>query len=415
MRNDTSFSRKENQDISILCMGDLCPHGKIQEACLSDAFYYIINEFKQEFHTSDFSLANLECPLTLSEDKIDKDGPCLKADPQTIKLIKACKINIINLSNNHIMDYGREGLSSTLKLLNENEIHPIGAGANLQNASKPIFLEKEGIRIAFLAFCETEFNIATPTAPGCAPMNPVKIIERLEEAKESSDFVILSLHCGSEHYPLPSPRIKSMCRSFVDHGASTIICHHTHIFEGYEVYKGSPIFYGLGNFLFDRKSRKDNPNWYRGFLVRLDLNQNKNVQFKLIPYTVNQKNMTLNHLDNMQADIFYKRLYFLTEIIQDDKKLNDLWIQYSLRQYHQWYAPTLTKCRIYFWKNVKKRNIIQWHYRTNESHHDIITTALAELKNKKKDIDKESITVLNELIGPVTVISKLKKKLRIWI
>jgi poly-gamma-glutamate synthesis protein (capsule biosynthesis protein) len=315
------------------------------------------------------------------------------------------------------MDYGKEGLAETIKVLDENGIFHLGAGFNVDEAKKPLIIEKNELRIAFLSFCETEFNMGSDDKAGCAPIELGSVCEAIQRARTEADLVIPLLHCGSEHYPLPSPRIKKQCRSLVECGASAVICHHTHTVEGYEVYQNIPIFYGLGNFIFGYrpKRRRSKQFWNRGLMIGIDFHKTGAVKFDVIPYFYDAGEIALKRLEGDRLKSFFDRLDLLNQIIEDDDKLERIWRQYSLRRYKSWYSPTLKKARLYFWRNKARRNMVLWHNRANESHNDVIMTALDALKKGKTAEDAEMTDLLDGLIGRQTKIMKIKRLIRAWI
>jgi poly-gamma-glutamate synthesis protein (capsule biosynthesis protein) len=105
----------------------------------------------------------------------------------------------------------------------------------------------EGLRIGVLGRCETQFGIALQR-PGAAALDPT-LYESIRKLKSEVDVVVLSVHGAAEMVPWPSPQWQDLLRSFVDCGADIVHGHHSHIPQGYEVYQGKIIFYGLGNFL----------------------------------------------------------------------------------------------------------------------------------------------------------------------
>lgn len=413
--------KEEKKDLSLLFIGDFCPLGSVEEACRSadtTDIDRIFEEFKVELKDKDLSIANLECPLTASDKTIFKDGPHIKANPAAVRMAKECEMDVLTLGNNHILDFGEEGLFETIRTLEDNGIAHVGAGRNIDEARKPLIREIKGVRIAFLSFCETEFNIGSKMKAGCAPIEIHEISIAINKAKEKerADIVIVLLHCGSEHYPLPSPRIKKQCRAIADSGAAAVICHHSHAAEGFEIYENVPILYGLGNFIFGifknpRRIRRGRA----GIMAKVDFNRSGAVRLEVLPYFYDPPKTTLVKMEKDRLNSFWNRYDLLTEIIRDDDKLGRVWRQYSLRRYKAWYSPSLKKARLYFWKNRAWRNMILWHNRANESHNDVILTALNELKKGKSTVDREAIDLLDELIGRETNIMKIKRLIRAWI
>lgn len=173
--------------------------------------------------------------------------------------------------------------------------------------------------LAVINCCEHEFSIASETTPGSNPLDPVAQFNQIIQARSNADYVVVVVHGGHEHHPLPSPRMKNLYRFFIDAGADAVVNHHQHCFSGYEVYKGKPIFYGLGNFAFDWDGKRDSL-WNQGYLVQLDLNSV--ITFEIVPYEQYGVSPSVSLLKS--SDIFYSDLSKLNAIIRDDKRLDEL-------------------------------------------------------------------------------------------
>jgi len=154
---------------------------------------------------------------------------------------------VLSLANNHIMDYGEEGLNETLDTLIQCNIKTVGAGRNLSEARKPVIFEVNGVNIGILAYCDT--YIAGRRRAGVAP---TKYIEQdIQNLKKCADFIVVSIHQGMDisEYPLKS-EVERM-HQIIDWGANIILRHHPHVVQGLEEYNGGIILYSLGNFVFD--------------------------------------------------------------------------------------------------------------------------------------------------------------------
>lgn len=223
-------------------------------------------------------------------------------------------------------------------LLQTKKIDYVGAGRNLAEAAKILYKEVNGLRIAIVNVCEQEWSIATETTSGSNPVNPLVQYYQIQEAKTNSDFVIVLHHGGIEHYRLPSPELKVLHRFFIDAGADAVINHHQHCFSGYEVYHDRPIFYGLGNFIFDDSS-KTNSTWNYGYMVELNLNSTKRkVSFKLHPYE--QCNGFVGIKMRTDIDAFEHEVSDLNRIIADDELLKKSWRDYAVRT-EAFYSPAI--------------------------------------------------------------------------
>lgn len=103
--------------------------------------------------------------------------------------------------------------------------------------------------------------------PGSAPIDLVDNYQQITAAKKLADVVIVTIHGGNEYFPYPRPGLRKMCRHFIDLGVDAVICHHPHVPGAYEVYEGKPIYYSIGNLVFDQNLPK--PGWEEGYFVEL--------------------------------------------------------------------------------------------------------------------------------------------------
>ena len=195
-------------------------------------------------------LANLEGPICANQlSRSNKVGVCLHSD---VAKLGGWGIErfAFSLANNHMMDFGEEGLRQTKTALTSHGIPFAGAGDSEEDARKPMILEENGKRIAVFCCCERQFGMATENSAGCAEKG-VWLYNAIREVKKSSqaDFVVVSCHAASEYTPWVCPALHDFYHSLIDAGADCIHGHHAHVPQGYEEYKGCPIFYGLGNFV----------------------------------------------------------------------------------------------------------------------------------------------------------------------
>jgi len=312
--------------IKIVFTGDLCPHERIEKLVSEGQYDKIFNDFIEVFRNNDLNVVDLECPLTESTTGRPKTGPHQKADPQTARLLSHAGIGLACMANNHIMDYGSPGAVETMKLLKTAGIETVGIGRNNSEARNAFSLDIKGRRIAILNFADNEFLTAPGSNFQCNPIHPVHNYEDITNAKRDHDFVLLNMHGGNEFYHLPSPRIKELYRHYVNIGADAVISQHTHTISGYEVYEGKPIFYGLGNFIYDWPG-KINSSWNRGFAVRLNITEN--VDFEIIPFEQCNEKPGVFKLDEAGRQVFQDRIQELNAIIANDELLEREFINYG--------------------------------------------------------------------------------------
>lgn len=249
--------------------------------------------------------------------------------------------------------------------------------------------QKEKGTLAIVNCCEHEFSIATATTAGANPLNPIQQYYNIQEARTKADYVLVIVHGGHEHYALPSPRMKETYRFFIDAGADAIINHHQHCYSGYEIYHGKPIFYGLGNLLFDHKSERHGP-WNEGFMVSLRLDKQTLPQFELYPYTQCNERPSVIPMNEAERKIFAERIDKLNQIISNEDQLNttfETWAQKTSRNFLVPFQPycTRTAKRLFvhgllpsFITRKKRYQIL--NYLNCEAHLDKLRTVVSKLK-----------------------------------
>lgn len=381
--------------MKIIVAGDYCPQDRVL-ALIDSGDYSFLKGTKSLLSGADYSIVNLECPVVVRDAKpIEKCGPNLCCGKKAIEALKEVGFSCVTLANNHFYDYGNEGVEQTLNACGEYEIDTVGGGGNLQKASMVLYKEIEGKCIGIVNCCEHEFSIATEDSAGSNPLNPIQQYYTIKEAKLKAGYVIVIVHGGSEHYQLPTPRMKELYRFFIDAGADAVINHHQHCYTGYEVYKKKPIFYGIGNFCFDNPLKR-NSIWTEGFLVQLDLDE-EGVKFELFPYTQCDKMVGVHMMDEAQKFKFNNSIEERNSIIQDDKLLKAEFDKFSkIRRNDLLISVMPYKSRIMrylaykgFFPSFfgKDRAKLLFNYVNCESHRDTFTLFL-ENRYNTEDIKK---------------------------
>lgn len=259
--------------LKVMIGGDIVPTTSNMEYFMNgDVVSLLGNGLLQELAQADFTIFNLETPLTDAASPIKKSGPNLIAPTAAMEGLAKINKHCYALANNHILDQGEQGLESTFQALEKYGIAGVGAGNNLKEASKPYILEKQGLKIGIYACAEYEFTIAEEAVAGANPFDPLVSLDHIAALKENCDFVVVLFHGGKEHYQYPSPYVRKVCKRMVDKGASVVIMQHSHCIGCYEEYKNSTIVYGQGNFIFDYL--KDEL-WDAGLLVSVEFQKNK--------------------------------------------------------------------------------------------------------------------------------------------
>ena len=246
------------------------------------------DKLKSLISHSDINVLNFEAPVKSIGKPIKKSGPNLYQSAEAPKWIENNGFNLITLSNNHLFDYGEIGYKETVSHFNSSIL--VGAGI-WDEAYKPIVLEIKGYKLAFLSLTHFEFGTLTDSFEkdniGCAWINHPYVDNIIGNIRREVDFLFLLLHAGVENVEQPLPEWRERYRSFIDLGCDAVIASHPHIPQGWEEYKGKPIFYSLGNFYFPKDYEKP-WYWYRSLCVSMLIEDNK-LSYKVEPLFYNKK------------------------------------------------------------------------------------------------------------------------------
>jgi hypothetical protein len=223
---------------------------------------YPFREVRSATPDTDLFVVNLECPFTSRGEKIPKNFN-FRARPELVAALVAAGVGAVSLANNHLMDYGPVGLLDTLSTLEAASLPHFGAGKNLAEARRPAIIERRGVRIAFLGYfflgehnIEPPEVIATEHTPGVAGHpSDAAILERMlredvARAKVEADLVIPFFHWGREGSHFPEPYQTRLAHAAIEAGAAAVLGSHPHVLQGFELYRGAPVVYSLGNFVF---------------------------------------------------------------------------------------------------------------------------------------------------------------------
>lgn len=316
----------KNEKICLVFAGDVYLGGQVAQLCNVNEYGKIFNDLLPILKNST-SIINLESPLTVNKKAIKKDGPHLSAKPEYVKALQFAGIDIVALANNHIKDYGIEGIVDTLETCNSAGIKTVGAGTTQKDAELPLIISTNSVKIGILNFTENEFSIAKNGKGGAAGIDIVTNYYKILNLKKEVDITILIVHGGNERYPLPNPEMKKVYRFFADLGVTAIIGHHSHCASGYELYNNVPIFYGLGNFVFDSTSN-ENDSWYYGYLAKLSFVGADIKNIEIIPYEQCKSVPGAKLLTGNEKDSFLKKIEKYSAIISDDVQLNRKWLEF---------------------------------------------------------------------------------------
>ena len=249
-----------NNATTISLVGDIFMDGSIRALIDRNGIDYPWEMVKEYFQNDDISIGNLETSITTRGKKWEDKQFNFRSDPKNLKAMKEVSLDVVSLANNHSLDYGYEGFLDTLDYLDKYEINRVGGGRNREEALKGLILEKDGVKIGVLGFSRVVPHVdwyATGKRPGIVGAYDVhinQVIDKVKEMKENVDILVISIHWGEEGSNTPRQNEIELARKLIDNGVDIIMGHHPHVLQGIEIYKGRPIFYSLGNFIFSSRS-----------------------------------------------------------------------------------------------------------------------------------------------------------------
>ena len=202
---------------------------------------------------ADIAIANFENPAPNNASWHTK-GTVFSAEPALVDGLVDAGMDYVSLANNHIRDAGGNGVLQTIRNLTKRGLKVSGAGKDLKAARKPAILEAAGTKVAILAYDAIAGGYhATATKIGSAPLKGTYVRQDVAAARKAgADVVIVFPHWGTEYDPTPFGAQQKLARMVIDSGADMVIGNHAHWAAAMEVYKGKPIWYALGNFIFDQ-------------------------------------------------------------------------------------------------------------------------------------------------------------------
>lgn len=231
----------------------------------------------------DILVANNEFPYTNRGTPIEEKAFTFRADTNTVAYLHDMGVDAAVIANNHIYDFGEEGLLDTLETLAQAGIPYVGAGRNLEEASAPIYYIVNDMKIALVAATQIE-RLENPDTKGATEntagvfrcLNPDKLCEVVRLAKENSDFVVVYIHWGTENVTEPDWAQLDQAPRIAEAGADLIIGDHPHCLQGITYAGGTPVVYSLGNFWFNSRTMDTG-------MVKVTLDQNGLKSFQFVP------------------------------------------------------------------------------------------------------------------------------------
>ncbi len=292
---------------------------------------FLFGEMSSVLKGHDIVFLNLENPVGTkgAPHRVQDPHVTFCGRPDSLRILTNLGVTVVSLGNNHMLDYGEAALHETVENLDALGIKHVGAGRNYEEANRPLLMECDGHKIAFLSYVfiySASTRMATRNRPGISDYRIHRILPEIRDLNLSGYQVIVSIHWGMEYSFFPIPYQMQQARQMIGSGASIILGHGPHYPQGIENYHGGQIVYSLGNFIFDEPHTFAN----RSFIYSVGIGKNNRLQDMQvhpvhlqnhIPMLVYHKEKdrleklinTLTNLYSLKNDMFWKKinsLYF---------------------------------------------------------------------------------------------------------
>jgi hypothetical protein len=270
---------------------------------------------------ADLCVGNLEAQLTTSREPVNDHGARLRAQPDSIRILKLLQVDAVTCANNHVLDYGAAAVRESLSYLTDAGIAACGVGKDEVERRRPALLHARGISVAMLAYCDDW--LAQPSemeeiAP--AGVSDEAIRTDIQAARTTADIVVVQLHWGYEFVIHPLLDHRDRARTYVDAGADLVLCHHAHVPMGFERHNRGVIAYGMGNFMFGHRAGSGHPWWNNGLVLLASLGREGTGDVRMVPVGARPDGV-VELLDGPQVRMLVGGLSLASSRLADDEFL----------------------------------------------------------------------------------------------
>ena len=311
----------EDTTVDLAFAGDICltEDGYVidhYDALGNDIQLCLSEEIIDRLNAADISMLNHEYPASMRGTALEGKYYTFRADPGREMILQQMGIDIVSLANNHIYDFGADAFYDTLEVLKQIRVPYVGAGADMEEASRPVYFVAGGIKIGFVSANRSEKYIFTPEAgentPGVVRMYDTTMMNNIiKEASKRCDYLIAYVHWGTEDSKYYESYQTAIAQEFFDSGADAIIGSHPHVLQGMGFVDGKPVVYSLGDFWFNAETKYTT-------IVNLEVSIDGLAELSVMP-CIQEGYETHYIIDESEQNAFYDYLRELSPgIVIDD-------------------------------------------------------------------------------------------------
>lgn len=267
-----------------------------------------------ELRQADVSMLNLDTPLTQASQVLPGKQSYLKAPTDRVSVLTQGGVDLVNLANNRTMDYQGAGLAETISSLNKAGIATVGAGQNSAEARRPVIMDVKGQKIAYLSYYDSDLHAATDQQAGTNPRRNDRIAADIRAIRSQVNWVVVNYHWGEEMAKYPGDWQIDLARFTIDQGADLVVGHHSKVLQGAEIYKGRPIAYSLGNFIFSGQTPEPGVSDYDTAILKVGL-KDQQMRVEFLPVEV--RNFQARVVKDSRGEQILNRIKDVSDIFDE--------------------------------------------------------------------------------------------------
>ncbi|MBS4199375.1 CapA family protein [Bacillus sp. FJAT-49732] len=312
-KKEAEKQQKASPEINIIFAGDTMFDWDLRPILEKNGYDYPFVYVKDKVQRADYAFVNAETVFT---DKTEKDPSQLfwiKSDPRGLQALNKTGFDMLNLGNNHTLDYLRPGLNDTLQYVEQYGFDYIGAGRNEEEAYASKEIEIKGKKFRFFSFVHflPDVNwIAKNDRSGIPNGYDLELIKKtILEQKGDSDYTIVYFHWGKEKQNIPVDYQYEYVKELQKTGVDLIIGSHPHWLQGFQYYNGMPVAYSLGNFLFPPYVKNESAQTgllkvtFKGDQIKMNFDPYIISKGQIIPVENAERDQFLRYLQSISFDV----------------------------------------------------------------------------------------------------------------
>lgn len=302
-------------DTTIIFAGDVLLSDYVLENYKNQGIGGVVNgTLLSQLQSADITVVNEEFPFGTTGTKAEDKQFTFRVNPSYITVLQEMGVDAVTLANNHVLDFGEEALLETMETLDSAGILYAGAGDSVERAKQVQKMEVNGKTYGMLAASRvipvTSWNVENHTPGVFCTYDATALVKEIQQAKKKCDYLAVYVHWGVERNNQPEDYQRNLAKQYIDAGADVVIGSHPHVLQGIEFYQGKPIFYSLGNFIFNQSIDKT-------MAVKLEIPEEGETVIRLLPASA--QNARTGILEDTGAEELYRYVESISEGVSVDE------------------------------------------------------------------------------------------------